>query len=668
MAHFSKLFEPGEIGKLHLKNRIIFPPMITRYYTADALVSEQMIHYYAERAGAGCALVVVESGRPRSEESAEHRLFLDNDEVISGLRRLVEEIHHGGAKAGMEVNPHRARKDVDPASASEYMDPMTGIKVRALTIAELDRMKDVFVEAVRRTKEAGFDCIVIHGGHGYLIAEFLSPRTNRRNDDYGGDAKKRARFAVELVGAVKKGVGADFPIIFRMMASERIRGGLSLDDAIIAAKLLEEAGVDAIDIVSGSADTYAWVVPYKYMPLGCNTPLSQAIKKEVKIPVSVAGRINGPYVAEVILREGKADFVDIGRALIADPQFISKAIEKRVGDICKCIACCRCAEAVENWNPMVCAVNPAAGREREFELGLKPSHNKKRVLVIGGGPGGMETATVAAQRGHKVTLFDKGWKLGGSMLLAAVFNSELSHLITYMRKEIQRLPIEIKLGKEVTPALVEEMKPDVVVLASGVVSPPSAVPDSGRNDVFSLNDAQALMSSQVKRGFLWRLAALFLKYFYGPSVLRWLLRFNFPFKKRVVIIGGGFGACEIAEVLAEKGKKVTIIETLPEIASELLGMYAELVVSRLKERGVQVFTGVKEMEITQKGVEIVDKDRKRVSLEANNIIIATGFVPDKSLFEPLKGKVSELYEVGDCVQARRIHEAIYEGATVALQI
>ena len=179
MAQFSKLFAPGEIGKLQLKNRVILPPMITRLYTADALVSEQMINYYAERARAGCGLVVVESGRPRFEESKEKRLFLDNDEVICGLRRLVRAIQLRGAKAGMEVNPHRSRKAVDPASASEFVDPLTGIKVRALTVAELDTMKDIFVEAVRRTKQAGFDCVVIHGGHGYLLAEFLSPRTNR---------------------------------------------------------------------------------------------------------------------------------------------------------------------------------------------------------------------------------------------------------------------------------------------------------------------------------------------------------------------------------------------------------------------------------------------------------------------------------------------------------
>jgi len=645
MTQYTKLFEPGKIGKLELKNRIILPPMVAGYTTEDGLIPEQMLDYYAARARGGCGLVIVEAAYPRRggyPPSPGHagRINLDSDRVLPSLRRLAEVIHTGGAKAVLQLNIHRGRNDeLDPASAIEAVHPRTGVKARAMTVADLKSLGEQFGDGAKRAREAGFEAMMIHGGSGYLVSEFLSPRTNKRTDEYGGDAKKRARFALELLAASKEKAGADYPVMFRMTADERVEGGFVLEDAIILAKLLEEAGIDAIDIVSGVVETYAWVIPYMYMPRGCNADLSLAIKKVVKVPVSVAGRINDPDIAEEILREGKADFVGLGRTLIADPEFPNKVMEGKVADICMCVACGRCIESILKApaGPMICTVNPAVGKEKEFELGLKPAAKKKKVLVIGGGPGGMEAAIIAAQRGHDVTLWEKEDKLGGQLNIAIVppGKEELGNFTEYLSRQVQKLQVTVKTGKEATVEAVSEFSPDAVILAAGSKPLFPKIKGIEGRKVLSFRD---VLAGKVETG------------------------------KRVIVIGGGFVGCETADFLAEKGKKVTVVEILPELASEIFYPFADLLVQRLKELGVETFIGVKEEEITDKGVNIVDKDGKKISLEADDIVIATGSVADKTLFESLKGKVPELHEAGDCVQARRIYEAVSEGATAAMKI
>jgi len=641
MAQFTKLFEPGKIGKLELKNRIMFPPMVGGYAAEDGMVSEQQINYYAERAQGGCGLIIVESAYPRTG-GYPRRIYLDDDKVIPSLRKLVDAIHAGGAKAILQVNPHRGRSDeVDPASPSENIHPKTGTKARAMTIADLKKLEDEFGEGARRVREAGFDGLMIHGGSGYLVSETLSPLANRRTDEYGGDAKKRARFALNLVAVSKEKAGADFPLIFRLTADEVVKGGFGLEEAIPTCKLLEEAGADSVDIISGInyVNFGSHVVAYMYTPRGHNTYLSEAIKRELKIPVSVAGRINDPYLSEEILREGKADFVGLGRTLIADPEFPNKAMAGKPEDICKCIACGRCIEAIFKPPviPMICSVNPAVSREKEFKLGLKPATKKKRVLVIGGGPGGMEAAAIAAQRGHDVTLWEKENKLGGLINIAAAppKKDELNNLLEYLPHRLEQLKVTVKLGKEATPEAVSEFSPDAVVVATGSKPLIPKIKGIERRKVVSFRD---VLSGKVDVG------------------------------KKVIVIGGGFVGCETADFLVENGKKATIIEILPALASEFVYLYADVLIQELKEKGIEAFTGVKEEEITGKGIEIVDKDGKRISLEADDIVIATGSVADKTLFESLKSKVPELYEVGDCAQARRIYEAMYEGAMASMKI
>lgn len=637
MVKFARLFESGRIGKLQLKNRIILAPVLTLYANEDGSVSEQMIDYYAERARGGCGLVVIEAAYPYLYSG---RICINDDRFIPALRRLVETIHDAGAKAAIELNPSRGRSDdVDPASASESIHPKTGVKVRALSITDIKKLEYELGEGARRVKEAGFDCIMIHGGSGYIVAEFLSPRANKRVDDYGGDLKNRARLALELVAVVREKTGSDYPIIFRMVADERIEGGFPLAEGIVVAKLLEEAGVDAIDVVSGGVENFAWVCPYMYMPLGINVDLSLVIKRAVKIPVSASGRINDPYLAETILTKGEADFVTLGRALVADPQFPNKAMGGKVDDICKCIACCRCEESILKppVSPMVCSVNPAVGKEKKFELGLKPETKRKKVLVIGGGPGGMEAAIVAVQRGHDVTLWESSDSLGGQLNIAGIppGKGEINNFTDYLIRQLNKLKVTVELEKEATTEMILEFSPDVVILAVGPKPVIPKIKGAERKKYVFFND---ILSGKAAVG------------------------------TRVIVSGGSFVGCETADFLAEQGKKVTIISGLPELAPEMYYPYADLLVQRLKDNGVEAFTGIKGREITDKGMEIIDREGKRISLEADDIVIAAGSVADKSLFESVKDKIPEVYEAGDCVEARRLQEATSEGAEVGLRI
>lgn len=638
MTQFVKLFEPGRIGKIELKNRVIMPPMLTRY-TVEGSIPDRMVEYYTERARSGAALITSEPAYIR-KGGYPGRIRIDTDDMIPGLSRLADGIHRGGAKASIQVIAHRGRSDVDPAGPSESVHPATGAKIRAVALEDIKRLTGEFGEATRRVKEAGFDCLQIHVSGGCLVSDFLCARLNKRTDEYGGSPRGRAKFAMELVSEAKKKTGGDFPIIVRLMCDERLEGGYGVKDAVEIARLLEEAGAAAIDVVSGGlVETFQWVIPYMYMRNGSNLDLAEVVKKAVKIPISVSGKILEPELAEQVLTEGMADFIGLGRALLADPRFLQKAKAGKLTEICKCVACLRCAEAILKppEMPMVCTVNPAVGREKEFQAGMKPAVKKKKVLVIGGGPGGMEAALVAAQRGHRVTLWEKEKMLGGTLNLAVVppGKDDLKSFLEHLTHRLDELKVTVKLEKEATVDAVKAFSPDAVVVASGSTPLIPKIKGSEKRKILTFRD---ILTGKAATG------------------------------KNVVVVGGGFVGCEVADFLAEKGKKVTIVEILPGLATELFFTVTNLINQRLRELGVQAYTAVKEEEITGSGMNVVDKDGKTVSLKADDIVIAVGSVADRSVFESLKGVVPELYEVGDCAKARRMQEAVSEGATVGMKI
>jgi len=639
MPEFAKMFEPGRMGRLELKNRIVFPPMITRYMNEKGGISDRLIDYYAERARGGAGLIVIEASYPRSS-GYPGRIYLNDDKFIPGLRRLVETVRREGARIVCEVNPHRGRADEhDPASASNIPHPYTGIVPRSLSVPEIKSLEEDFGKGVRRVKEAGFDGVMIHGATGYLVSEFLSPLINKRTDEYGGNISGRAKFALELVEVAKDCAGTDYPIIFRLMADDKMEGGFGVEDAIVLCRMLQEAGIDAVDITAGAAETLEWTAPPVYLPAGCNADLAQAIKREVRVPVCVAGKINDPYLAEDILRNDKADFVALGRALIADPYFVRKAMEGKVSDIRKCLACQRCAEAVTIEHiPLHCSVNPAAGREREFEL--EPAKKKRRVLIIGGGPGGMEAAIMAAQKGHSVTLWEQTDRLGGQLNLAMIppCKGDLKSLVEYLKAQLERLKVTVKLKKKATVNAISKFAPDVTVLAVGSTE---AIPDipgiKGENVV----TCREVLSEVRETG------------------------------DKVVVIGGGSIGCETADFLSEKGKNVVVV--FPEAAPLTLTVVDRTIkkplLERLEQKKVKILAGVKQFkEITPEGIRLIDGGGNGLFLETDHIVLATGARPNKNLAQALQGKVSKLFEVGDCVEPRRIMESILEGAKAGLQM
>ncbi|MFC1905142.1 FAD-dependent oxidoreductase, partial [Chloroflexota bacterium] len=474
-----------------------------------------------------------------------------------------------------------------------------------------------------------------HGAHGYLILNFLSPYSNIRDDEYGGDVQGRTRFAREIVELVRQKVGDDFPVFFRLSADEHVDGGLTLEDSKVICQIMEKAGVDVFDISSGNHDSVTAVIPPSVFPPGFRVHLAQEIKQVVSGPVITSGRINTPELAESILREGKADLIAIGRGLLADPEFANKAAEGRTNEIRKCIACnqaCIGRKASldsEGESLRTCTLNPLAGREGQFPI--EPAETARKIAVVGGGVAGMEAALVAALRGHEVVLFEKDDTLGGQLKLAAIapYKSELTGITSFFESQFQRLGVKLELGKEITPEVIEQAQPQAVIIATGATPIIPQIPGAE-----------------------------------GKMVTAWDVLKGKEVGENVVVAGGGIVGCETAEFLGEKGKKVTIVEKLPDIAQDLEAIRRSLLRERLAAHHVdiKVDSELERMDgnkvITSKGDQI----------PADTVVLALGVVPDKALEPLLRGKSFPVYYVGDCDKPGNligaIHGAFYVSRTV----
>ena len=496
-----------------------------------------------------------------------------------------------------------------------------------------------FAEAAERSKRAGFDLVEIHGGHGYLVAQFLSGYSNKRTDEYGGTLEKRMMFPLEIVKAVRDAVGEDFPIGYRLSADEYIDGGVTLEETVPFAKKLEEAGVNLIDVSAGLYETTFIISQPMDIPLGCNVHLAEEIKRAVNIPVTIAGRINDPIFADNILNEGQADFVSFARALHADPDFPQKAREGRLDDICMCIACMQgCIDILGTMVPIFCAINPLAGRERELEI--KKATRSKKVMVIGGGPGGMEAARVAALRGHDVSLYEKEKELGGQLRWAskALYKSEFEQVIRYLSNQLKKIGVKVNLGQEVDKELIYKAKPDAVVIATGAVPYKLFTPGAEKKHVCNYLD---ILGGNITPG------------------------------KRVAVVGGKLIGCEVAEYISQKGGEVVLIEATGGFCQDAGMKVKWLLMERLEsdskiERRLK--TNVEE--IKDKSI-VVQKEGKREEIEGVDMVVtALGAISNKNLADMLsfQSNIPEIYTVGDCVTPRKMTEAIYEGSIVGRRI
>lgn len=640
MVTFTKLFQPLEIREMTLRNRIVAAPIgPTVSLTLDGYIVEKSKRYIEARAKGGAALIYAPacSIDPRGRLTDDHPR-LDDDRFIAGLSELAQLIHEHGAKAAAQLfHPGReARAEIihlQPVAPSA-IPGRSGQLPKELMPSEIRGIVAQFAKAAERAKKARFDGIEIHGGHAYLVAQFLSSFSNKRQDAYGGELRNRARLLLEIIKVVKELVGQNYPVWCRINGREYgAKDGTTLEEAKEVARMAEDAGADAINVSARGYGAYNFVNTPESS--GALVHLAQAIKKAVTIPVIAVGRIDAE-LGERILQEGKADLIAIGRGLNADPELPNKASSGRLDDIVPCIACFRCLDSlIFKGKGAKCTVNAATGREGEFEI--SPAEKIKKILVIGGGPAGMEAARVAALRGHEVVVYEKSQRLGGRLILAASppGKSNITLLTNYLESQLKKLGVRIELGKAATIALVEEMKPDVVILATGRTLVIPQIP--------GLDGSNAVTAEDV----------LITKATVG---------------EKVVIIGGNMVGCETADFLTEKGKKVTIIETRREMATDMIPVFREIFLDKLAAKSVTMLVDVKDEEVNAKGICLTTGDSKKLLVEADTIVLAAGVKPNTNLLEGLQGKVPEVYSVGDCVEPRRILEAIAEGSAVVRTI
>ncbi|MBN1188875.1 MAG: FAD-dependent oxidoreductase [Dehalococcoidales bacterium] len=683
---FKELFKPGRIGKLELKNRIVMAPMGTYLGGRDGLVPDRMKRYYAERARGGVGLVIVEVAsvdHPRGKVMT-RQIGISDDKFLAGLTELVETVHKNGAAAGIQLQ-HGGRIAVpflsgghEPVSASVVpLVPKELGVTRELSVCEISGLVECFARAAVRARTAGFDGVEIHAGHGYLIDQFLSRSTNKRTDEYGGSLHNRARFLLEIIMETRRAAGNDFPVWCRIDGREfAIEDGITAEEAREIAGMIEKAGVDAVNLsgYGGSMGVHFTEAPIVSSP-GFLLPLAQAMKKSVKIPVITAGRIS-PELAEKTLRDGDADFIAMGRPLLADPDLPRKLAEGKMEDIRKCIYCYTCVHQIFVRNNVCCAINPSVGKENEPTHG--PPEKQKLVLVVGGGPAGMEAAITAASRGHRVILCEKENRLGGSLVFASIVRRENEDLVDYLIKRVNKLNIEVKLGQTVTGELVRQLKPEALILATGSIRQEPAVAGIGGRMAINGDDLRQMLSGHLNRersGKLTGWERLLLgagttmfKPFLNPGFIRRISRLWMPLGKRIVILGAGMVGCELAVFLAERGRKVTIIEETEQIAPEMPLPFKWIILDRLEKYGADIITGVKYQEICTRGVKIEAKNNEQRMVEADKVIVATGTTPDEKISAVFEGKAPEVFLVGDCNKLSFIKDSIADARKTASMI
>ena len=683
---FQKLLEPAYIGKVKTRNRIIKTAQGSSFIEPTGYVGEQAKAYYETMAKGGVGLLIVESCGVEFPLGIHHfpvQFHLDDDKYIPSYTELVQVIHKHGCPVFLQLFhagpwnptgllPKRDTKSASTLTESELPGPGFAIP-RGVSLTEIEELIQMFVKAAARAKKAGFDGVEINAATCHLINSFYSRIFNKRDDEYGGTIENRARFMNRIIGDIKKQLGADFAVTALINIAEYgHEKATPIEEGVQFAALAARAGADAIQVrAHGYGHRGGLLQPdrlfypefpkplpkdldWSHRGVGAIIPLATAVKKIVSVPLIAACRLD-PVLGEKLLQQGDIDFVGMTRRLLADPELPNKVAAGELEDINPCTGCLYCMDVRLHNTPIRCRINANLGREREFAI--KAAVKIKQVLVVGGGPSGMEAARVAALRGHKVTLCEKSTKLGGLIPLASMLKDietdELIAVIRYMERQIRKAGVTVKLNTEVTPVLIAELKPDVVVIAAGGVDSAMDIPGvNGRNVVTS-----AKLHDQLK----------FYSRFFGPKTMARLTKVWMPIGKNVVVMGGTIHGCELAEFLIKRGRKVTIVHNGTEIGEGMTGDDKFQFMRWIAGKNIPVIAGAVIEKITDTGLIIINGGKEQ-PIKADTIAFALPLQSNHALQQQLDEKLTEIYAIGDCNEPHLIADAIAGGSKIGHSI
>lgn len=645
---YPNLCKPIKIGNVTFKNRMFSAPMGGTDITADCTIGSKSTAFYELRARGGAGAVTISECMVHPETDGSHAYHLDLKTVDSlasftytadAIRRHGAipsvELSHSGQYSGTYLVDKDKKRGLSQWGVSPSVRP-DGLEIKELTEEIIAEIVESYGNVAALAKRAGFEMIMIHGGHGWLINQFLSPYFNKRTDKYGGSLENRVRFAKEVLDSVRKAVGPGFPIEFRMSGSELFEGGYDLDYGVEIAKLLESR----VDLLHVSAGTYqrgfAVTHPSMFLEHGCNVYLAEEIKKHVSIPVATIGALNDPEMMEEIIASGKADVIYMARALLADHELPRKVMSNQDENIVKCLRCFTCMAERATTSTRRCTVNPLIGREldgTEVVPVLKP----KKVLIAGGGPGGLQAAITAAKRGHKVILCEKTNELGGILKgeQALPFKYEMYELGNTFGKIAKDLGVEVRLNTTVTKEYVENENVDALIIAVG--SEPLVPPIEGLDgeNVVIVND-----------------------YYLEKEKVT----------DEVVVLGGGLAGCEAAIHLAQEGKTVHLVEMRAELAPDANIRHRPILLQEIEKQGIYVYTEHKGLSVTTEGVVCMNKSGNKINVPGTSVICALGQKPRREVVDTLLDCAPYVAQIGDCVRASTITNAVYQGHHAALDI